>query len=157
MVGIKSKRTKGFTLVELLVAIVIFSIIGGIAAGVLLSGLRAQRQSLAYQELLGQTSYLMEYMSRALRMAKKDLDGSCTGVLNLNYRVSDSEVEFVNHSGDCQKFYLSENRLKEDKNKGSQISNLTSANLRVSRFDIDPLGGLQTDDFQPRIAIFFGN
>ena len=142
---------KSFTLVELLVAVAIFAIIGGIASGVFVSALRAQRKSLAYQELLSQTSYLMEYMSRALRMARKDIDGVCIDA-KLNYKKVDSGIKFMNYKGECQKFYLSGKQLKEE--KAGIISNLTSTGLSVSNFNINLLGQTQDDNLQPRATLF---
>ena len=142
---------KSFTLVELLVAVAIFAIIGGIASGVFVSALRAQRKSLAYQELLSQTSYLMEYMSRALRMARKDIDGVCIDA-KLNYKKVDSGIKFMNYKGECQKFYLSGSQLKEE--KAGIISNLTSTGLSVSNFNINLLGQTQDDNLQPRATFF---
>jgi len=145
------KKSKSFTLIELLVAVMIFSLIGGIAAGVFTSGLRDQRKSLASQEILSQTSYLMEYISRALRMARKDIDGICIDA-KLNYKIVDSGIEFMNYKGECQKFYLSASQLKEE--KGGAVSDLTSGNLEVANFNVNLLGETQTDDLQPRATFF---
>lgn len=143
-------KIKGFTLVELLVGVAIFSIIGGIAAGAFTSGLRAQRKSLAYHELLNQTSYLMEYMSRAVRMARKDLDGNCIDA-KLSYKIIGSGVKFENYKGECQKFYLSASQLKEE--KAGISSNLTSSHLQVANFNIGLSGETQTDELQPKVTL----
>jgi len=148
--AIKNNK-KAFTLVELLVAVAIFAIIGGIASGVFISALRAQRKSLAYQELLSQTSYLMEYMSRALRMARKDITGTCIDAM-LNYKIIDSGIAFMNYKGECQKFYLMGSQLKEE--KAGVISDLTSGDLQVANFNINLIGQTQTDDLQPRATLF---
>ena len=142
---------KAFTLVELLVAVMIFSLIGGIAAGVFTTGLRAQRKSLASQEILSQTSYLMEYISRALRMARKDITGTCIDAM-LNYKIIDSGIAFMNYKGECQKFYLMGSQLKEE--KAGVISDLTSGDLQVANFNINLIGQTQTDDLQPRATLF---
>ena len=68
---------KGYTLIEILVAVSIFTVIISIPTGFLVGSLRAQLKILASQKLLDQTSYLMEYMSRAIRMAQKDTNESC--------------------------------------------------------------------------------
>jgi len=143
---------KSFTLVELLVAVAIFSLIVGAATGVFVSAIRAQRKSLAYQEILSQASYAMEYMSRALRMAKKDLDGNCIEA-KLNYQKTTTGIKFENYQGICQEFYLEGNQLKE--NKGGNISELTSDNLKVKSFNIGPSDSWDQDDNdQPRVTLF---
>jgi prepilin-type N-terminal cleavage/methylation domain-containing protein len=65
------KREKGFTLVEMLVAIFIFTLTLGAIVSLFISGVRGQRNALATQRLLDQTSYSLEYMSRALRMTAR--------------------------------------------------------------------------------------
>jgi len=153
------KKT-GFTLVELLVALAIFSIITASASGVFVSAIQSQKRVLAQQELLNQTSYLMEYVSRAVRMAKKDIDGNCTGTAKLNYNYKrDAQnnkigIKFKNYQGVCQEFYLEGWQLKE--NKGGVILPLTGGNLTVSVFQVTGSGWSQ-DDFsvlQPLTTFF---
>jgi len=62
----EKNREQGFTIPELLVALFMFSLIIGGATNLLLSGIAAQRSSLAMQELLDQSSFVAEYMTRAL-------------------------------------------------------------------------------------------
>jgi len=93
----------------------------------------------------------MEYISRAIRMAKKDITGICIDP-KLNYKIVDNGIEFLNYKGECQKFYLEGNQLKEE--RGGVISELTSSRLKVSDFKIDLLGQTQTDDLQPRVTFF---
>jgi len=160
--GGNMKTKNGFTLVELLVAVIIFGLVSGIATGVLMSGLNAQRKSLASQELLSQTSYLMEYMSRAIRMAKKELcDPSCACLSQrgLNYEVAEivpgiTGLKFMNYQNVCQGFFLQEGQLKEWKDGYTQPLPLTSDDLTVNYFNIGPDDSWdQDDDEQPRVAV----
>jgi len=150
---------RSFTLIELLVAVAVFSLILGAASGIFISAIRTQRKALAFQETLDQTSYVMEYMSRALRMAKKDIDGDCTGAAKLNYSKADSGIKFENYNDECQEFFrvwdaVNEvNRLKEVKAVSEDY--LTSPNLNVVSFNIGPSDSWdQNDDDQPRVTIF---
>lgn len=148
----KSKSGGGFTLIELLVTVAIFSLIVVAAIGVFVQALKAQRHSLATQALLDQTSYLVEYMSRALRMAKKDSLGTCIDA-ELNYKIVGNGIKFLNYKDECQKFYLEGNQLKEERGGGT-ITALTSPSLKVSNFNLNLLGETQNDNLQPRITFF---
>ncbi len=159
MIGVNKK---GFTLVEILVAVSIFTLVVGMATGVFVSALRAQRQSLASQQLLDQTSYAMEYMSRALRMATKDLTGACITVKS-NYENpggDTSKIRFINHlqDDDCQEFFLEDNCLKYKIKIGAaeETSALTSNDLKVKNFDVNLTGETQTEspNLQPKATIF---
>ncbi|MDO8663852.1 MAG: type II secretion system protein [Candidatus Wildermuthbacteria bacterium] len=153
----KSKcKINGFTLVELLVSVAVFSVVIGIALEVFVSSVRIQRRVLANQEIQDQTSYLMEYFSRAIRMARKDVDGSCVPA-GLNYQKNFSRpgIRFKNYEGVCQEFYLDADsrRLKEE--RGGINSFLTSASLHVSSFNIGADDSWDSgDNDQPKVAFF---
>lgn len=153
-------QNKSFTLIELLVALTVFSIIMAAVAGIFISGLRAQKLILAKRELLDQTSYLMEYTSRAMRMAKKDLDGSCI-TTKKNYELTRGEngikfekFDFGTQQVICQEFFrdTTTNRLMENK-AGVELP-LTSGALSVEAFKIAGTGWDQEDNLQPRATFF---
>lgn len=152
---------KGFTLVEMLVAVSIFTLVVGMATGIFVSALRAQKQSLASQQLLDQISYAMEYMSRALRMATKDLTGACiTAKSNYENPGGDtSKIRFINHlqDDDCQEFFLEDNYLKYKIKIGADEETLalTSDDLKVNSLNFNLSGQFQppTDYLQPKVTI----
>ena len=71
------KNIRGFTLIEMVVAIALFSLLVGAMVGVFTYAIRGQRQTHAQQEIVQNGTYLMEYVSRSLRDAKKDLGPTC--------------------------------------------------------------------------------
>lgn len=152
----QKNREQGFTIPELLVALFVFSLIVGGAANLLLIGIAAQRSSLAMQELLDQSSFVAEYMTRSLRQAQKDLGPTCLSVRGLNYEITQGGqgVTFLNVQGQCQKFFLEDSRIKEIL-PAEQF--LTSDNLQVTslRFILTPEGDTQDNDIQPRVTISF--
>lgn len=154
-------KSKGFTLVEMMVTVLIFSIIIGVVIGVFVSAIRMQRYNLAYQQLLDQTSYAMEYMSRAIRMAVKD-DGTC-GFSGYNYITSNgnTKIEFQNYEGDCQEFYLDTsvdpNQLAMSKGSDYLDIPLTSDDFNVTSLSFKVTGAPGSehgDNLQPRVTIF---
>ncbi len=149
----KRIQNKGFTLVELLVSISVFSLIVSAMSGAFISTIRAQRKSVAFQQLLEQTSYVEEYMSRSIRMGKKDISGACISAKS-NYEITrdDKGIKFLNYNKDCQEFYVSDSQLWENKN-GVDLA-LTSSNLIVESINIELSGNSQADNFQPRVTIF---
>jgi len=132
----------------MLVAIAIFVFTVASVSGVFVTALKAQRRSIAYQQLLDQSSYLMEYMSRSIRMAKKDISGSCTGTAKLNYEFSGQCLKLRNYKDLCQQFCLDGSRMKNEKGEY-----LTSDSLNVSSFSVTLSGATQNDDIQPMTII----
>ncbi len=102
------ERKRGFTLVELLVTSGIFATVIVAAMGIFVSALKLQRYLFANQQLVDQTSYVMEYMSRFLRVAKVAEDYSWIDKGD-SYVVSNGsdEMRFLDSSSSGRRFYLS--------------------------------------------------
>jgi prepilin-type N-terminal cleavage/methylation domain-containing protein len=164
MDGIKNQ--KSFTLIEIVVAMGIFSLLVGSLSSIFVQALQGQRKTLATQEVLEQTSYVLDYMSRALRMAKKDVTGSCTGpdyitYITTNSRVLDGKtftgpgIKFINSSSICQEFFLdnASSTLKESQSGAAPVD-LTSKNIKINSFNIYYTGTHQNDTTQPKVTFF---
>lgn len=163
MIGINMKilnKNKAFTLVEMLVTALIFSIVIGAAMGVFVSAIKLQRYNLAHQQLLSQASYALEYMDRAIRMAVRDDDNAC-GLAGQNYEVSDEnrKIKFKNYKGECQEFFwdTSDNQLKVYKEIvfGTPLP-LTSNDFEVMSFNFQVSGDIPGDNIQPRVTVSMG-
>ncbi len=161
---------RGFTLVEMLMAAFIFSLIISSASGVFVYCVRSQRVSLASQELLSQTSYAIEYMSRNIRMARKDVEGNCIVGYD-NYSPSDgvsTNITFIRYDNAsqeerCHRFLLEDDQIKEQKCPGSLACfatapkiEITSPKVKVNSLKFKIKGGSQppADEYQPRVTIF---
>jgi prepilin-type N-terminal cleavage/methylation domain-containing protein len=157
----KLNSKKGFTMVEVLVSVGIFSIILGSALMVFSNTLRNQRKINYQQTVLGEMSYVMEYISRSLRMAKKDdvdiygiSTKNCFPAIKANYQATTSGVIFRSYGNACQEFYLENNQLKEIKDSGQPAVALTSPNIRITHFEIANSGSWgQSDNLQAAITI----
>jgi prepilin-type N-terminal cleavage/methylation domain-containing protein len=157
---------KGVTLIEILVAVALFSITVGAILGLFISGIQTQRRILVTRELLDQTSYVLEYMGRYLRMAKKDLTGKCLGTAGTNYKIfydvlnNPSIIRFLNYQGFCQQFRLEGNEIKVLQSSDATEANLvpvaplTSASLRINSLKFYLSGDAPGDILQPMVTIF---
>jgi hypothetical protein len=167
----KYKDGGGFTLTELLVAIFIFIIVLGASSAIFVDVIRNQKRALANQDLLNQTSYVLEYMGRAIRMAKKDDIGEVYCLLGdkVNYELTrgGQGIMFRDYKDEyCQEFFREcaggNCRLKEQKKEISTgtllpANYLTSADLDVLSFNIGPDTSWSQEDIplqQPRVTLF---
>ena len=147
-----NKNNKGFTLVEMLVTVTIFSIVISMSAGLFVSAIWLQKKGLDYQRILDQTSYVMEYMSRSLRMAKEDTSGGCIAA-DTNYKITylGKGIKFLNaNNGECWEFYLENGQLKIDKHNGEDPYDLTSIDLTVEDFNVS----VSSSSGQPKITFY---
>ncbi len=151
-------QNKGFTLIEMTVAMAIFTLLVGVTTGVFISSIKNQKQVLATQEILDQTSYLMEYMSRSLRMAVKDdiesggVTRDCLSLDRVNYEFVGQCLKFRNYQNKCQQFCLDAATHQMKDENGNY---LTSENLQVSDFLVTLIGERQppSDSLQPKVTI----
>jgi len=160
-----NKSDKGFTLIELLVTIVIFGLVMTAVFGFFSISLRIQRVTLTEQEIMNESSYAIEYMSRALRMARKDMGQGCVSNSKLFYEIENTSsrlgVKFKNYKNICQEFYWDKTGkvLKEIVGSGATAEerNITSDVLEVSSLKINLLGaglsGSDEDDKQGRVTL----
>ncbi len=148
---------KGYTLIEILVAVAIFFTVVSIPTSFFILSLKSQGKVLGLREIIDNSSYALEYTSRVLRMAKKDdLEGvNCLSGDKVNYEITHSGqgIKFKNYKDECQEFYLEGGQIKEQ--KGGNIFPLTSDNLEITSLTFKISGQEQEDGLQPRATILF--
>jgi hypothetical protein len=157
---------KSYTLIEVLVAVSIFTMVIAAPTGFLVGSLKGQQKALSSQKLLENTSYTLEYISRTLRMAKKELDCSdiidpdtCSCLATQGYghnyenpNGDTSAIRFINYKEECQEFFLEGARLKESKDGVENY--LTSEDLEIISLKFWLSGESQSETDQPRITLF---
>lgn len=156
-------HNKGFTLIETLVAIVIFVTVMGAAVNLFVSALSSQRYVVASQRLADELSLFMESLSRALREAERDGAGTCLSP-NENYSTpSSGAIRFLNSDGKCQEIFLETtlNRIGGRVSRDNSSANfrgdlpLTSNTMKVETLRFELLGQAgPPNGAQPRVTIF---
>jgi len=179
----KFPKSHGFTLIEIIVVMAVFLLVMAASVVIFVSIINVQRKILLQEQLLSQASYAMEYMSKALRMAKKDSTGSCltdyVDYIYLYTREDETEgrykgIKFINENDNsaCQEFYLSDegdnDAIRELKNStdDNDSSLLTAAKYSVKYFRTgvngkegeigESYGASEDDSQQPRVTIVLG-
>jgi prepilin-type N-terminal cleavage/methylation domain-containing protein len=143
---------KGVTLVELMVVTAIFSLVLGSSISLLENGIKVQRQVLNIEHLSDDISYVTEYISRTIRMAKKDKLGDYI-TAGCNFETDDgTQLRFLNSAMQKNEFFLEDSRLKESKDFSSPTA-LTSSNFEITKLHFYLQGSCQDDDLQPRITV----
>lgn len=153
---------RGFTLIELVVAVSIFALLVGTVAGVFTGVVRSQRSSIAQAELLGEAQTFLELLEREVR----------TGFGSSFGQGTESEFYFKNQEGWCVKYFrdspagaLPQIRRAESRVAGCSPSSL-SGGVNVSAPDVsidalefvvttagvDPSSGLLTGE-QGRVTV----
>lgn len=156
---------KGVTIIELSVVIAVFVIIISIVFNIFLLAVQRQKDILVNQEYLGQLNYVTENLSRNIRTALLDQNGSCAGsgyyyLLN-NYDANTGfyqGIKFISKDGDCEEFFLDENGILKEIKNGGVAQNILSDSFEVkyARFvingDRNLEGASSISSIRPRIT-----
>lgn len=129
------KNQKGVTLLELIVAVGIFSVVILAATGIFKSALEGQRSAIAAQNLQESMRYAMEVMSKEMRMAQKDVGGAdqCPDVANgkvYDISAGSDRLDFRNYNDQCVSYNLAGTRLQIDRDGTSAF--ITPDEISVS-------------------------
>jgi len=157
MKKIMQKRTiknSGLTLIETLVAMSIFAVVISIAIGVFVSGSSSQKKILEFNTTQREAGYLMETISRELRMAIAISDGTDGNTDQQNN--SDSSIEFTNYDEYLMEYCRSDvNGNCTDGDSGDYFARDGEV-INSSDIKIDHLRFYVTDDFnqvQPIVTV----
>jgi len=143
------KNNNGVSLIELLVAVGIFSILILSATQIFKMVIDGQRSSISAQNVQENMRYAMEKMSKEIRMAQIS-NHDCeimfsapqpTAVLKVfNTTAADSMLYFKNQYGYCTVYYLENNQLKimSDSASGVVGAFITPAKIEVSNLKFYP-------------------
>lgn len=153
-------RQWGFTLVEIMVSLAIFSLVIAVVLQLFFYAGRAHRIILAKSQIMGEMAYNLEHISRGLRMAKKTQDTDCLSEKGLNFEKTVAggiKFQTVNSSGqvECVEYYVSNGVLMEHRRNPEREFDLpiTSPAISVSQFSIAEYGWPQSDRLQPRVTL----
>lgn len=121
----KIQNEKGISLVELVVAVSIFSLVMLAATGIFINAMKAQKAIITMQNVANNTRYVMEFMAKEIRMAQVDVsnldqtfnDGAGSKLNDSNSPSSD--ISFISFGGDKIKYSFSGGKVLR--------SNITSA------------------------------
>ena len=148
-------ENSGLTLIEVLVAMSIFAVVISIAIGVFVNGSSSQKRILEFNAIQREAGYLMETVSRELRMATDISDGTAAyGVHADQQGNNNSSIEFKNYDGEWIT-YCKSNPAGICAGGGKYFSrdreNINSPDIKIERLTF-----YVTDDFnqtQPIVTI----
>ena len=134
--------TSGFTLVELLVSVGIFTSVVIVAMMALLNVKSLQVKGTAIRTINNNVNYAVEIMSREIRTGIKYCENSCSA----------SSFNFTNDVGVPVKYELSNGVIFRSENNGSAIA-ITAPEVTINNLTFVVSGTALNDNIQPRVTI----
>lgn len=147
------KNQKGVTLLELTVAVGIFSVIILSAMQIFNLALEGQRNALAGQNIQESMRYAMEVISKEIRMAQKVVSGQCSsfsmeGEVYKTNSPTNSELYFKNYKNECVKYFVNSGRLKIE--RGADSDFITPDEVIISDINFEVFNDAGQ---QPRVTV----
>lgn len=138
---------RGFTLIELIVSIFIFSILVFVAGGSFIGALAAQRRALNIKKVEENGSFVMELMTREIRVANpiNTSNSGCPGP---------SILSFQHPVNGAIEYSISNSQITRRVNGVNTI--ISNPDVTVARLNFCISGNSVNDDNQPRITIILG-
>lgn len=114
----KSKRQppRGFTLMEIMIAVSLFVILIIVLINIYLLALKAQRQTAARQQALSNVRNVMETLARQVRTSEIDYAYAYAGDIDPGISGSEKELALVDPDGSHIAYYVLDNQLVADTN-----------------------------------------
>ncbi len=138
----------GFTVVELLVAIGLFSVVASIAMGGLVAAMRTQRQIAALIAAQNNVSFALEQIARDVRT------GSEFCVSPNTSPCPPGELDFTNAMGQAVVYRVSAGKI--EKGVADAFQPITGDNASVQYLSFELIGNSEGDGYPPRITITVG-
>ena len=151
-------NNKGFSLVEILVSVAIFSVVMVTAAGALLTTIDANHKAQAIQSVMNNLNFALEGMSRAIRVGDTYHCGN-SGSLASNQTAldcgSDGNSFFAfNRNSDNKTvyYYLSGTQIFREVNAGGALA-ISAPEIVVTNLKFYVQGASAGSQAQPRVTI----
>ena len=139
-----SGNQRGFTIMELLVAMGVFLILISITSSGFISSLRTQRELTGLISINDSVNLTLEQIMREIR----------TGY---NFtKISQNELQFVNSENKIIYYRFIDGAIERGETDMLTIvtyRKITADNVRIKNFNIEVMGGAAADGYQPRITI----
>lgn len=150
-------NNKGFSLVEILVSVAIFSVVMLTAAGALLMTIDANQKAQAIQSVMNNLNFALESMSRAIRVGDTyhcGDSGSLAGNQVPGDCVNGSSFFAFERSGDNKTvyYYLSGTQIFREVDAGNALA-ISASEITVTNLKFYVQGASAGSQAQPRVTI----
>lgn len=141
---------RGFTLIEMIVALFLFSVVMVVSTGALVSIVDANRKAQSVKSVMNNVSFALDSMVRALRVGD---DYDC-GVASCN-TVGSNSLTFTDTDGREVEYRLSGGQIERAIDGGAFFA-LTAPEVEIERLRFYVDGTEGSDGEQPRALIIVG-
>lgn len=133
----------GLTMIELIVAIGIFSLVIGMTIGIFVLAITTQRRITALKNVNDNVRFTIESMAREIKTGK-------------NFSSIGGSLSFNNANGEAVVYRLNASIIEKSSNGGTNYSAVTGPEVTINYLNFYLMGQLASDGLEPRITITIG-
>ncbi len=156
----QNQHARGFTLIEMMVAVALFAIVMLVATSALLALMNATRKAQALQSVMNNLNTALDGMVRAIRMGDEYYCGgisagtnNCTGGSTL-FSFAPYGTDATQQSTRWAYRYNATNKsIEKSVNGGASFVAITAPEIQVDDFKFYVVGTTRSDSVQPRALI----
>lgn len=146
---------RGFTLVEMIVAVAIFTVVMVSSIGALMSMIDANRKAQALRTVMDNLNFSLENITRAMRVG---VDYHCGTLGSLNTPRDcaldgDSFIAFKDSEGSLRIFRLQNGRIEKSSDGGATYLGVTAPEITIEELKFFVQGSTNADDIQPKVLV----
>ena len=158
----KLQKNRGFSLIELLVAISLFAFVSVAAVSAMLAVVDGNKKARAMVDAMDNLSFALESMTRELRVGS---NYSCNGSGDCGAGSPGTRIEFLTSEGSLMAYRLDNARIQRCGSSGIDCPNplvngnyvdMTGNNITIDTFEVYVLGSAPAtaaDEEQPRAIL----
>ena len=135
-----AQNKAGFTLIEVVVAVGIFSLVTVMIGSIFLVAFFGHRRILALQNLQDNLRFSVEAIAREIRVGA-------------GFTLIGDQLSFTGGTGKSIVYRLNNKAIERSEDGGTTFLPMTDPSITVSAFKFNLLGNLEGDGIQPRITI----
>ena len=149
------KPKTGFTLIEMVVAVAVFTVVMVAGIGALVSMVDANRKAQSMRTVMDNLNFALENMTRSMRVG---LDYHCGQVGDLNTPrdcaiSSESFIAFTNFGGQRTIFRLNNGNIEKSSDLGVSYLGITAPEITIDELKFYVQGSVAGDGLQPKILV----
>lgn len=150
----KKDTHRGFTLIEMIMSVAVFTVVSLIAAGALLALADANRKAQAFKSVVNNLNFAVESIARNLRTGSGYVSEG-RGCSDPGLSGFTDKISFTSQDGDSVSYELSGTQIVRRTNGGTAVG-MTAPEVLVSRFCFLVMGTIERDEEQPRALMLVG-
>lgn len=139
----KNNKERGLTMIELIVAIGIFSLVIGMTVSIFVLALSSQRRIIALRNVEDNIRFTIEAIAREIKTGK-------------NFSGGGNSVSFTNAKGEATTYRLNNSIIEKSSDGGVNYSAVTGAEATIDYLNFYLMGQATGDGLEPRVTITIG-